>query len=148
MFLERKQELSIYYWLEDIFSGDGVSIVDAYYNGELQVPRIAIDPGNIESYTFELGGQEGYDRIWYLRIFGNTKQQRDEMGYKIFNTLRNKRTISVYDYDEGFPPSVTPTEIGYLSIPQHQYRPENLVSELQEILFYRAAVAIHSKYIV
>ena len=42
MYLERKQELSLYYWLDDLFSGSGVSVVDSYYDGDLEVPRIAI----------------------------------------------------------------------------------------------------------
>ena len=146
MYLERKQELSVYYWLEDLFTGDGVSTVDSYYDGDLEIPRVAIVGGDIDSSPLELGGQERYDRIWYLEIFGSTKQQRDEIGYKIFGQIREDGHIPVYDYDEGFPPTVSPSSLGYMDIVRHQYRPAIFDSELQTVLDWRATVAIHSRY--
>jgi len=148
MYLERKQELSIYYWLEDLFLGTGVDIVDAYYDGDLEVPRVAIVGGDIGSSPLELGGTDKYDRVWYLEIYASTKQQRDEIGYRIFGKLRADGGLEVYDYDEGFPPDVSPSSLGWLDILRHQYRPAIFDSELQTALDWRATVAIHSRYIV
>lgn len=147
MYLERKQELSVYYWLNDLFEGTDVDIVDAYYDGTLEIPRVAIVGGDIGSTLHELGGAERYDRVWYLEIYANTKQQRDEIGYKIFGQLRTDGSIPVYDYDEGFPPDVSPSVLGYMDVLRHQYRPSIFDSELQNVLDWRATVAIHSRYI-
>ena len=148
MYLERKQELSLYYWLVDLFAGTGVSIVDSYYTGDLEIPRVAVVGGDISSTLFELGGAERYDRIWDTAIYAETKQQRDEIGYRIFGQLREDGHIPVYDYDEGFPPGVSPSTLGYMDIISHQYRPRNLDSELQSLLDWRATVAIHTMYII
>ena len=147
MYLERKQELSIYYWLEDLFTGTGVDIVDSYYDGDLEIPRVAIVGGDIGSTLHELGGAERYDRVWYLEIFANTKQQRDEIGYKIFGQLRTDGGMKIYDYDEGFPPAVSPSSLGWMDALRHQYRPAIFDTELQTLMDWRATVAIHSRYI-
>jgi len=42
--------------------------------------------------------------------FAQTKAQRDEIGYRILDSL--EQCIPVYDYDEGFPPDTTPTNLG------------------------------------
>jgi len=148
MYLERKQELSLYYWLDDLLSGSGVSVVDSYYDGDLEIPRVAIVGGEISSSPLELGGQEWYERIWDIKIYAKTKQQRDEIGYKIFTLLREDGHISVQDYDEGFPPDVSPSGLGYMEVLEHQYLPRNFDSELQALIEYRATVAIHVRYIV
>lgn len=148
MSLERKQELSVYYWLKDFLDGYNVDVVDSWHDGELQVPRVSIVGGGIGSTPHELGGKERYDRIWHLHLYANTKQQRDEIGYKIFGQLREDGSINVYDYDEGFPPDVSPSRLGYMDVIEHQYRPQNLDSELQERLDWRAKVDIHSQYIM
>lgn len=148
MYLERKQELSLYYWLDDLFSGSGVSVVDSYYDGDLEVPRIAIVGEEIASSLHELGGQERYERIWDIKIYAKTKQQRDEIGYKIFTKVREDGHIPVQDYDEGFPPEVSPSNLGFMDVLEHQYLPRNFDSELQASLEYRATVAIHVRYIV
>ena len=147
MYLERKQELSVYYWLSGLFTDGVVSVVDSYYDGKLEVPRIAIVGEAIGSTLHELGGAERYDRIWSLEIYAKTKQQRDEIGYKIFGDIRENGHIQVFDYDEGFPPDVSPSSLGYMDIIEHQYRPKNLDSGLQEVLDWQAKVAVHSRYI-
>lgn len=147
MYLERKQELSVYYWLTDLFEDSNVSIVDSYYDGDLEIPRVAIVGGDIGSTLHELGGQERYDRVWWLEIYAKTKQQRDEIGYRIFGQIREDGHIPIFDYDEGFPPTVSPSSLGYMDIVKHQYRPKNYDSELQNLLDWRATVAIHSRYI-
>lgn len=147
MYLERKQELSVYYYLTDLFDGYGVDVVDSYYDGKLEIPRIAIVGGDIDSSLLELGGQELYERIWDIEIYANTKQQRDEIGYRIFSKLREDGHIPVYDYDEGFPPDTSPSSLGYMNVLRHQYLPRNFDSELQDGLDWRSTVAIHVEYV-
>jgi hypothetical protein len=131
-----------------LFTGTGVDIVDSYYSGNLEVPRVAIVGGDIGSTLHELGGAERYDRVWWLEIYASTKQQRDEIGYRIFGQLREDGHIPVQDYDEGFPPTVSPSSLGYMDVVKHQYRPKNYDTELQSLMDWRATVAIHSRYIV
>jgi len=148
MYLERLQELSVYYWLDDLFTGTGVDVVDSWHDGDLVLPRIAVVGENIGSSLHELGGAERYNRIWSIEIYASTKQQRDEIGYRIFGQLREDGHIEVFDYDEGFPPTVSPSSLGYMDVLKHQYLPRNFDSELQNLLDWRATVAIHSRYIV
>ena len=117
MELERKQDLSIYYWIKDTVFSDissFITIVDDFPEELLKLPTIAVDWIDIDVVPFELGNRMGRDwRIWSIDVFGKTKSQRDEYAYRVKNYLAN--AIPVYNYDEGFPPEVSPSQIGYIS---------------------------------
>jgi len=147
MYLERKQDLSIYYWLKDDIFSDApfIHITDGFPTRNLQLPSISVEGSDINIGPFELGNIYGIKyRIWDIDIFGENKSQRDEYGYRILNEVENK--IPVYDYDEGFPPAVTPTKIGILipdRIKMEIIRVDpNLVSDL----YWRATVSFVAIY--
>jgi hypothetical protein len=146
MFAERKEDLSIYYWLQEKFSGDyaGVKIVDGFPEEILATPSVSIEWDTIKGLDHELGNRKVLkERIWYLDIFANNKSQRDDIAYKIFNDLDNG--IPVLDYDQGFPPETTPEKLGSLLPVEreirnlHSYLEQDL-SNLSEKLYYRAVV--------
>jgi hypothetical protein len=47
---------------------------------------------------------------WSIDIFAADKNQRDAYAFRILTALDDK--IKVYNYDVGFPPSVTPLKLG------------------------------------
>ena len=142
MFLERKESLSLVYLIKDLFSGTSyVNVVDEFPEDQLTLPTIAIDIDTIELVPFEIGNREGRRiRRWFIDIFANTKSQRDEIGYKILNELKNG--IVVYNYDEGFPPDVTPSIESHLGIVSRRMKVIKVFSELVEKMYYRATIEI------
>ena len=74
----------------------------------LTSPTVAVSKSTIEVIPLELGNKHKLQiRTWIVDIFGATKTQRDDYAYLVFNLLDDN--IPVYNYDEGFPPAVTPT---------------------------------------
>ena len=68
-----------------------------------------------------------------------------EIGYKIVYDL--EEGIPVYNYDEGFPPTVTPTQIGML-VP-YDYIEMKIVKVLPELvskLYWRATISFVADY--
>lgn len=117
MYLERKEDLSIYYWLKDKFSAyPFVTIVDAYPEVEMDLPIISVEPRRIKGTLLQLGSRiERHRRLYFIDVFALTYPQRNEFGYKIYNDLELD-SIPIYDYDEGFPPAITPSQIGCLEL--------------------------------
>ena len=147
MDLERKKDLSLYYYIKEMFSDTSfITIVDGYPEELLTLPTIAIEADTLRSLSFELGNRHGSPRrIWFIDVFGNTKSQRDEIGYKIVYDL--EEGIPVYNYDEGFPPTVTPTQIGML-VP-YDYIEMKIVKVLPELvskLYWRATISFVADY--
>jgi len=150
MELERKQDLSVKYWVEDVVFPDIASfltVVDEFPEELLTLPTIAVDWKDIDVKPNELGNRYGIDlRVWMLDIFAKNKSQRDEYSYRIKNYLQ-ANSIPVYDYDEGFPPDVSPSQIGYLSANQIRVRKVQVLPELVgENLYYRSTVYFVGTY--
>ena len=146
MYLERKQDLSIYYWLVDLFSDVSfVTIEDGYPETELTIPTIAVEWSMIDLSPLELGNRSGLQRrVWFIEIFAENKSQRDDFGYRIMNAIEDN--IPVYDYDEGFPPSVSPTQLGCL-IPQRiKMEIIRVIPELVDKLYWRAVISFTAEY--
>lgn len=142
----RKQDLSIYYWLQNLFSAISfVTVQDGYPDAELSTPTISIEAMDFEIVPFELGNRQGQRiRPWAIDVFAMNKAQRDEFTYKIIDALESG--IPVYDYDEGFPPP-TPTQIGTLEIDDIEVRIIRVFPVgAQEKLFWRAAVLFVTTY--
>lgn len=147
MYIERKQDLSIYYLLHDTFAAAGsfIKIVDDFPTGELELPCISIENHAYRVKPLELGNRKGYDiRTWYIHIFANNKSQRDDYGYLIKNTLQ--QGIPVYDYDEGFPPTVSPTQIGAMDILELEYSPKRVDSRMVSKLYWRGQIKLVARY--
>lgn len=142
MYIERLEDLSVYYWLKDKFSDTSfITIVDGFPDEELSLPTIAVEAGRIDVQEFELGNRDGLRvRRWFIDIYAKNKSQRDEFGYRLLNELKNP--IPVYNYDEGFPPSITPTKIGALAILAKSYNPIKIDIKVTQKLYYRAAISI------
>ncbi len=146
MLLERKQDLSVYYWLVDQFSdADFINIEDGFPSTNLDLPTIALEVDTIDSVPFQLGTRVRKKfRRWYIDVFADNKSQRDEYAYRLINSLES--TIAVYDYDEGFPPDVSPTQLGYLDVDDINLRIIKVMPELTEKLYYRSVVTFSAVY--
>lgn len=146
MYLERKQDLSLIYFLKDLFSDvEHISILDAFPLGELSIPCIAVETDTIDTSEYQLGDFDRLEfRVWFVDIFAVNKSQRDEMGYRILNEL--KPGISVYDYDEGFPPEYEPTRIGRLIPDIIRLKNIKVVPEFVEKLYYRCTITFTANY--
>lgn len=146
MHLERKKDLSVFYWLQELFSAyPHINVVDGFPLDNLEVPSVSIDWTIMTNDTYELGNRKGdYNRSWYIDVFTKNKSQRDDFTYLLLEALEN--TISVYDYDEGFPPDVSPTQLGYLNVEKTEIQRIPIMSDLVEKLYYRSEVAFTTKY--
>jgi len=157
MYLERKQDLSVYYCVKDAFdsvNASFVTIVDEFPNSgsnqpvELTIPTVSIENSVYSVRPFELGNREGVDiRTWIITIFGDNKSQTDDFGYLIKNTFQ--QGIPVYDYDEGFPPDVSPTQIGAMDWLTLEYTPIRIFPETQgetSKVYWRGQVKLVARY--
>jgi len=149
MYQERKEDLSVYYWAVDTFSdAPFINIEDGFPDTDLTIPTVSVDVKTIDTIPGELGNRKRIKlRIWYIDIFAADKSQRDEYAYRVLNELESN--VPVYDYDEGFPPNVSPSQIGCL-IPQHiKLDIIKVMPELVDKLYYRSTVsfmAIYSRF--
>jgi hypothetical protein len=144
--LLRKQDLSIYYWLKNLFASTSfIAIQDGYPETELTTPTISIEAMDFEIAPFELGNRVGQRiRPWAIDIFALNKAQRDEYAYKIIDALENG--IPVYDYDAGFPPP-TPAQIGTLEPDDIEVRIIRIFpGGTQEKLFWRSSILFTTIY--
>lgn len=141
MYIEKKEDLSLYYWIKDLFSDTPfVTIKDEFPETELVIPTVSIDVGSVRIEQFELGNREGLRvRKWFVDIFAKNKTQREDFGYRILNALKDG--IIVYNYDEGFPPNISPSKIGHLNVLSRSYDPMQISPDFSDKLYYRATVA-------
>jgi len=146
MHIERKKDLSVYYWLVDLFSDASyITVNDGYPETGLVIPSVVVDYQNIRPLPYEMGNKnQMFHRLWVLDINAKNKSQRDEIGYRLLETLQD--SIPVYDYDEGFPPDVTPTQLGNLLPRNIQLIPIKVMPELVTKLYYRAVVTFTAEY--
>lgn len=148
MFLERKQDLSVYYFIQDLFTDQGatfVNVVDDFPTSDLELPTVSIENHAYTVAQYELGNRQGIDvRTWFINIFAENKSQRDDYAYLIKNSVQSG--IPVYDYDEGFPPDVSPSQIGALDILEIEVTPITIFSELVSTLYYRTQVRIVARH--
>jgi hypothetical protein len=118
-----------------------VNIVDGFPEGDLVLPTIAVEAGKIDVVEYEMGNRDGLRvRRWYIDIYAINKSQRDEFGYKLLSEL--KEGIPVYNYDEGFPPSVSPSKIGTLTVLSKSYDPIRIDAKVVQSLYYRASISM------
>ena len=136
----------MYYWIEDLFSdATFINVEDGFPTEDFVIPTIAIEAHNINVYPLEMGNRKGYQRrIWFLDIFAENKSQRDDYGYRILQSIEDN--IPVYNYDEGFPPSVVPTQIGCLIPIEIEMKIVRVISELVDKLYWRSTVHFTAEY--
>jgi hypothetical protein len=141
MMLERCEDLSVYYFLKSTFSATPfINIVDGFPEGDLVLPTVAVEAGKIDVIVFEMGNRVGLRvRRWYIDIYALNKSQRDEIGYKLLDVLKDP--IPVYNYNEGFPPTVSPARAGALIIESKSYSPIKISEKVVDKLYYRATIS-------
>lgn len=140
MYLETKEDTSVLYFLSDVFVAfPFVSVVDEFPETPLEVPTVALSVGKSTFDKFQMGStDERRVRQYTVDVFANSKVQRNEFSYAIINAL--KSGIMVYNYDEGFPPEVSPSVRGHLDVVSKHFIPVEILQELVEKLYYRATV--------
>lgn len=146
MHIERKKDLSIYYWLQDLFSDVSyVNIEDGYPTDGLEIPTVSVEGGLISPRPHEMGNRKRvFKRLWFIDVYAKNKSQRDEFSYRILEALEN--VIPVYDYDEGFPPTVSPTQLGVLDVQSISGVPVQIFPEMTEKLYYRFTISFTAEY--
>lgn len=144
--IERKKDMSIYYWLVDLFADTPfISVFDEYNEGELVLPTVAVKTGVLNAVPFELGNRTQKNfRVWSIDIYTKNKAQRNDYAYRVLEAVDNG--IPVYNYDEGFPPAVTPTQLGAIVILEKKHTPIDVIPELPEKMYWRGQVTILTEY--
>lgn len=139
MYLERKEDLAIYYWLVNLFSDvPGIRIEDGFPDELLTIPTISVDWMETDVEIFQLGDRAGSrQRFWHIDVFAKNKTTRDEFSYRIHNELKNG--ITVYDIVNGVP---TETMIGHLNMLQRRIMAVRIDPELVSTMYYRATISI------
>ena len=142
LIIYRLEDLSVHYWIKDMFQDVAfLTVVDSFPDQITTVPTISIDAGKIKEELFEIGNRDKVRiRRWYIDIFAKNISQRDDMGYRILD--QSKNGITVYDYNEGFPPDVSPTNINHMDIVGISYEPIPVFLQESESLYYRGQVTI------
>jgi hypothetical protein len=140
MQLNRKQDLSIYYWLIDKVPAV-INVEDGFPVGKLELPTVSITSLDIRSKPFELGGCDINDSFWRVDCFAVNKAQRDELAYIIYEEL--EQNIPVYDYDLGF---AAPPQIGTLVVDKRILKPIHVFENLVEKLYWRTGITFFTYY--
>jgi len=93
---------------------------------------------------YELGNRDGIRvRRWFIDTFAMNKSQRKDFGYKLMGEAKNG--INVYDYNEGFPPSASPSLINHLNVISRTFDPIPVVRNLNSTLYYRGQLILITK---
>jgi hypothetical protein len=147
MNLDIKQNLSVYYYIKDTLSGyPSIQITDDYPNTELVLPSVAVVGNEIFSRPLELGNRHGLrNRVWNIEVYGDNKNQRDEITYVIMDNV--ELNIPVYDYDQGFPPTSVP-QLGVLKLKPNTLiaTPTRVFPDLTERLYWRTSIKFMTEY--
>jgi hypothetical protein len=139
----RKEEISIYYWLQDLVP-DSVNVEDGFPQTDLVLPTVSITELDIEATPFEMGGCELDTRLWRIDVFAENKAQRNNLAYDIYSEL--ECGIPVYDYDEGFPPNTSPSQIGILEVQKRKLKPVHVFDELVDKFYWRSRITFFTYF--
>lgn len=145
MYIELKQDLSVLQFLRTLFSdAPFIKVVDGFPEEEFDIPTVALETDSITAENFEMGNREfAKQRYWYIDVYAVSKAQRDEIAYRIIHALEEK--IPVYDFDQGFPPTVIP-RLGVLDPDNVQLKVIKILPELTELMYYRSVVNFTTFY--
>lgn len=146
MTIYRLEDLSMNFWVRDIFSPfPNIAIVNEYPEQLLIVPTISVVNGKLIEDLFEMGNRDTgvRTRRWFIDVFALNVSQRDDFCYKILSETTDG--INVYDYNEGFPPSASPSLINHLDVISKQFTPIPSNRSLNENLYYRGQIILITK---
>lgn len=146
MELERKIDLSMVYFIKDLFyENPEINVVDGFPEQLLALPLVSVEMSMIRPIPGELGNHRGVGHYaFFVDVFAKNKAQRDELGVKILHALED--SVPVYNYDEGFPPSVTPSQISCLVPNSLQMDVIQVMPELVDTLYYRVSIKYEAYY--
>lgn len=134
----RKEQLSIYYWLRDLFTPTFINVVDEFPSEDLILPTVAIISEEETSRPLQLGGSDLDKRYWSIYVFAKNSGQRDDYLSLIKRSLESG--ICVYDYDMGFPPDVSPTELGSLYVESRRSKAIRVYEDLVKKKYWSGVV--------
>lgn len=142
MIIYRLEDLSMFFFIKNMFSDTSyIEIVDSFPEKLLTIPTVSIDAGKIREELFELGDRDKVRiRTWYIDIFAKNKSQRDDFGYRILDQTKNG--MNIYDYNQGFPPTVTPDKIGHMDVLSISYEPVPVMLDENGLLYFRGQVIL------
>ena len=143
MSIYRLEDLSMNYFVRNLLSAfTNITIVNEFPKQILQVPTISVVNGKLIEEQYELGNRSSgvRTRRWFIDIFGSNVSQRDDFAYRVLANTDNG--IDVSDYNEGFPPSVSPTVINRLSTISKSYEPLDIPIGDNEKLYYRGQIIL------
>lgn len=145
MLIYRLEDLSMFFFIKNMFLDvPNIQIQDSFPDEILTIPTISIDAGRLKEELYQIGTRDVVrQRTWYIDIFAKTKAQRDDFGYRILDLCKNG--INVYDYNEGFPPSIIPTRIAHLDVLERSYEPIPVITDGSEILYFRGQVILDTQ---
>jgi len=145
MLLGRLQDLSVYYYIKDLFVATPfINVVDAFPTMDLVIPTIAIETKRIDLYPFEMGNRHRIrSRAWYIDVFAQNKTQRDEFSETILDALED--CIPVYDYNAGFPPTIV-TKLGCLDTESLRMDIVRIMPQLVDKLYWRSSISFTAVY--
>lgn len=139
----RHVKLSLYYFLKTkldasdygstgYFNDELVTLMDSYpsaaeyeriktpdnaLSGETEIvlPIVALSYGSQIEFPFQLGDGPGTTRRVIVSVFGREETETEDLTQQIFEWFRDNN-VSLNNYNEGFPPTVTPTQVGTIEI--------------------------------
>lgn len=142
MNIYRLEDLSMTFFIKDLFSDVSfINVVDSFPEEILTIPTISIDAGRIKEELFEVGNRDRLRiRTWYIDVFAKNRSQRDDFGYRILDQSNNG--INVYDYNEGFPPDVSPSRVEHMDVLSISYEPVPVMLDEVEPKYFRGQVIL------
>jgi hypothetical protein len=148
----RQEDLSIYFFIKDLFGSKVKRVVDSYpyteiENNELKVPCVSVE----HSLTVDEGGELGsswFRRTWAVDIFADNDTQRDELSDMLFKALDN--AVPIRDYSNGFRPdgkSLAGADlrvIEWANVERRVMRPTYAFPALSEKKFWRTTITFNT----
>jgi hypothetical protein len=142
---QSNEDFSAYYYIKNVFDPLGILVVDEFPVQDLVIPSVAIETALLKPIVGEMGNvHRVYYRVYHIDYFAVNKTQRQQMGYTILRALES--AIPVFDYNEGFPPDVSPSQVGCLQT--LEIRQENILinPELVSKLYYRGKISFETYF--
>ncbi len=134
----------MFYFIKGVFqSFPMISVVDKFPKEIITLPTISVVPGKLSEDPYELGNPDRGRRTrrWFIDIFAINDTQRDDFAYRILDNLNAGMTV--YDYNTGFPPNVSPASVNHLSVLSDVYEPFNAIPALEnEKLYFRGQIIL------
>lgn len=143
MLIYRLEDLSVNYFVRGLFSAfSQITIVNEFPKLILHVPTISVVNGKLAQERYEMGNRSSgvRTRRWFIDIFGMNVSQRDDFAYRILDSVDNG--ITVYNYNEGFPPEASPSVVNHLDVIKRTYEPLDIPVLSNEKLYYRGQIIL------